>query len=108
MKDDPDRMVAAAFYVVKNKDVLGSLAEQDELIREGDKGGARNLASLDLAGAGVLTLIALFLSRETKDTDYSAASVEDAKKKTSLSRATVTAATESASSAHIRAPPASM
>ncbi|OPZ40381.1 MAG: hypothetical protein BWY99_00827 [Synergistetes bacterium ADurb.BinA166] len=37
-----------------------------------------------------------------------AASVEDAKKKTSLSRATVTAATESASSAHIRAPPASM
>ena len=27
-----------------------SLAEQDELIREGDKGGARNLASLDLAG----------------------------------------------------------
>jgi hypothetical protein len=27
-----------------------SLAEQDELIREGDKGGARNLASLDLSG----------------------------------------------------------
>ncbi|MFY9240788.1 MAG: hypothetical protein WAO78_18305, partial [Roseovarius sp.] len=27
-----------------------SLAEQSELIREGDKGGARNLASLDLAG----------------------------------------------------------
>ena len=27
-----------------------SLAEQDELIREGDKGGARNLASLDLKG----------------------------------------------------------
>lgn len=50
MRDDPDRMVAAAFYVVKNKDVLGSLAEQDELIREGDKGGARNLASLDLQG----------------------------------------------------------
>lgn len=30
-----------------------------------------------LAGAGVLTLIALLLTRETKDTDYSAASVED-------------------------------
>ena len=27
-----------------------SLAEQDELVREGDKGGARNLASLDLSG----------------------------------------------------------
>jgi hypothetical protein len=27
-----------------------SLAEQDELIREGDKGGARNLASLQLEG----------------------------------------------------------
>jgi hypothetical protein len=27
-----------------------SLAEQDELVREGDKGGARNLASLDLRG----------------------------------------------------------
>lgn len=48
MGDDPDRMIAAAFYLVKDKNVLGSLAEQSELIREGDRGGARNLDSLDL------------------------------------------------------------
>ena len=40
-------------------------------------GGSTWLVGVYLAGAGVLTLIALFLSRETKDTDYSAASVED-------------------------------
>ncbi|MFT3968788.1 MAG: MFS transporter [Micropruina sp.] len=40
-------------------------------------GGSTWLVGVYLAGAGVLTLIALLLSRETKDTDYSAASVED-------------------------------
>ena len=35
------------------------------------------LVGLYLAGAGVLTLIALALSRETKDSDYGAASIDD-------------------------------
>ncbi len=40
-------------------------------------GGSTWLVGVYLAGSGALTLIALFLSRETKDTNYSAASVED-------------------------------
>ena len=40
-------------------------------------GGSTWLVGLYLAGAGVLTLIALLLSKETKDTDYSVASIED-------------------------------
>ena len=40
-------------------------------------GGGTWLVGLYLAGAGVLTLIALALSRETKDSDYGAASVDD-------------------------------
>ncbi|MFT4108738.1 MFS transporter [Propionicimonas sp.] len=40
-------------------------------------GGSTWMVGVYLAGAGVLTLIALLLSRETRDTDYSAASVEE-------------------------------
>lgn len=40
-------------------------------------GGSTWLVGLYLAGAGVLTLIALALSRETKDSDYGAASIDD-------------------------------
>ena len=40
-------------------------------------GGSTWTVGAYLAGAGVLTLIALLLSRETKDTDYSAASADD-------------------------------
>ncbi|MFT3861195.1 MFS transporter [Micropruina sp.] len=40
-------------------------------------GGSTWMVGVYLAGASVLTLIALLLSRETKDVDYSAASIDD-------------------------------
>lgn len=40
-------------------------------------GGSTWMVGVYLAGAGVLTLIALILTRETKDADYGAASVDD-------------------------------
>ncbi|MCW3158339.1 MFS transporter [Micropruina sonneratiae] len=40
-------------------------------------GGSTWSVGVYLAGAGVLTLIALLLSRETKDTDYAASSADD-------------------------------